>query len=312
MRICSLLPSSTEIAFALGLGDSLVGVTHECDYPREASAIPAVTSSVVNGESLNGRQIHDAITGLVHGGSSIYNLDRDLLDQARPDLILTQELCEVCAVAYKEVQSAASMLQCDPRVVSLEPTSLGEILDTILVVGRLAGVEATAEQVVAGLRERVDRVKRVSGSAASRPRVLCMEWIDPVFVGGHWVPEMVALAGGEDGLGTAGEPSFQVDWPRIAEYDPDLIVVMPCGFSAGRALLELEKTEMPPEWHGLAAVNRGDVYVVDGSSYFNRPGPRIVDGLEILAQIVHPELYAGSGAKFGATVKTPYPVRPGV
>ena len=311
MKICSLLPSSTEIVFALGLGESLVGVTHECDFPSEADSIPSVTSSVVNGESMTGRQIHDAITGLVHGGSSIYNLDRELLDEASPDLILTQELCDVCAVSYKQVEAAASMLQCDTRVVSLEPNTLDQILDTIRIVGELAGVESQAKSVVSSLRARIDRVGEIAARAQQKPRVLCMEWIDPVFIGGHWVPEMVALAGGEDGLGIAGKPSFQVDWPRIAEYNPDLIVIMPCGFSAGQALKELEQTVLPDEWYGLDAVARGEVYVVDGSSYFNRPGPRIVDGLEILAQIFHPELFPGPEAKFGGLVKTPYPIRTG-
>ncbi len=311
MRICSLLPSSTEIVFALGLGDSLVGVTHECDFPLQTAQIPAVTSSVVNGESMTGKEIHDAITGLVHGGSSIYDLDRELLDEARPDLILTQELCEVCAVSYSQVEAAASMLQCDTRVVSLEPNTLDQILDTIRIVGGLAGKESRAESVVSKLRSRIERVAKTAARAQKKPRVLCMEWIDPVFIGGHWVPEMVDLAGGEDGIGIAGQPSFQVDWPRIAEYNPDLIVVMPCGFSAGRALMEMEKTAFPDEWHGLDAVGRGEVYVVDGSSYFNRPGPRVVDGLEILAQIFHPELFPAPEAKFGALVKAPYPIRTG-
>ena len=309
MKICSLLPSSTEIVFALGLGGSLVGVTHECDYPAETAGIPSVTSSVVNGESMSGKDIHDAITGLVHGGSSIYNLDQDLLDRASPDLILTQELCDVCAVSYEQVEAAASMLQCDTRVLSLEPNTVGEILDTIRVVGGMAGVQERAEEVIGRLRSRVERVERIASQAKSKPRVLCMEWLDPVFVGGHWVPEMVAMAGGEDELGIAGKPSFQVDWQRISEYNPDLIVAMPCGFSAGRTMMEMEKTVFPDEWHGLDAVKKGEVYVVDGSSYFNRPGPRVVDGLEILAQIFHPELFSPEGAKFGGMVKVPYPVR---
>ena len=311
MKICSLLPSSTEIVFALGLGESLVGVTHECDYPPETASIPPVTSSVVNGASMTGKDIHDAITGLVHGGSSIYNLDRDLLDEASPDLILTQELCDVCAVSYSQVEAAASMLQCDTRVVSLEPNTLGQILETILTVGKLAGVGARAESVVSRLRTRIDRVSEIAARAQHKPRVLCMEWLDPVFIGGHWVPEMVDLAGGEDGIGIAGKPSFQVDWPRIADYNPDQIVVMPCGFSAGRALAEMEKTAFPDEWHGLDAVNQGEVYVVDGSSYFNRPGPRVVDGLEILAQILHPELFSPEKSRFGSTVKVPYPIHTG-
>lgn len=309
MKICSLLPSSTEIVFALGLGRSLVGVTHECDYPAETAGIPSVTSSVVNGESMSGKAIHDAITGLVHGGSSIYNLDQKLLDEASPDLILTQELCDVCAVSYEQVETAASMLECDTRVLSLEPCTVGEILDTIRIVGEIAGVEDRAEKVISELRSRIDRVARIASQSRDKPRALCMEWVDPVFVGGHWVPEMVAIAGGEDGLGITGKPSFQVDWSSIAEYNPDLIVVMPCGFSAGRAMMEMERTAFPDEWHGLDAVKTGEVYVVDGSSYFNRPGPRVVDGLEILAQIFHPELFSAEGAKFGGMVKVPYPIR---
>ena len=170
--------------------------------------MPSVTSSVVNGESMSGKDIHDAITGLVHGGSSIYDLDQKLLDEAGPDLILTQELCDVCAVSYEQVETAASMLQCDTRVVSLEPTSVGEILDTIRIVGEMAGVEGRAGEVIGRLRSRVERVERIASQAQNKPRVLCMEWLDPVFIGGHWVPEMVAMAGGEDGLGIAGKPSF--------------------------------------------------------------------------------------------------------
>ena len=309
MRICSLLASNTEIVFALGLGDSLVGVTHECDFPPETSSVPVVTSSVVDGDRLASGEIHSAISGLVHGGTSIYYLDQQALDKSRPDLILTQELCDVCAVSYNQVEAAARILEAETKVVSLEPNTLDQILENILLVGEITGSEARAREVVSGLRRRIEKIADIATKAQDRPRVFCMEWLDPIFVGGHWVPEMVALAGGQDGLGTPGEPSVQITWQQIADYNPEIVVLMPCGFGTGRTLMELEKVQFPEEWERLTAVEQGNIYVVDGSSYFNRPGPRVVDGLEIMAQIVHPELFSGPNRKFESLVKVPYPVR---
>ena len=307
MRICSLLPSNTEILFSLDLGDSIVGVTHECDYPEEAATKPIVTSSVVDGENLVSREISAAISSLLHKGSSIYHLDEDRLRDSDPELILTQELCDVCAVSYKVVKTAARVLDSDVKVVSLEPNTIQDILDNIMFVGELTDSLERAERVVGGLNRRIETVKSRASQADARPRVFCMEWLDPIFIGGHWVPEMVEAAGGEDGLGEAGKPSTQVDWEQVAAYAPEVIVLMPCGFGVSRVLRELEHIRFPAQWETLPAVQQGKVFVVDGSSYFNRPGPRIIDGLEILAEIIHPELFPAKRRGSQDYVRLPAP-----
>ena len=290
MKICSLLPSATEIACVLGLEDDLVAVTHECDYPAAVLDKPRITSSAIDHTGSTSAEIHRHISAAVHGGSSIYHLDRELLERLSPDLVLTQELCDVCAVSYEQVEKAVRIARSDSAIVSLEPTTLEEILDTILRAGQLTVRQAQAERVVAGLRGRIDRVAAALAAVDARPRVLCMEWLDPVFVGGHWVPGMVEAAGGFDGLGRAGQPSFVVTWQQVEEYAPDVVVLMPCGYHLQEVVDEFRRTPLPAEWHRLPAVQTGRVYAVDASSYFNRPGPRIVDGLEVLAQVLHPEL----------------------
>src|SRR5919202_577166 len=280
MRIVSLLPSATEIVCALGLADELVAVTHECDYPPEVRGKPVVTASAI-----------DQVAGSIHEHRGIYTLDERLLSEVRPDLILTQELCDVCAVSYSEVQRAARILPDETPVVSLEPRTLGDILDTIMLVGRLTGHEETAADVVARLRARIDAVAARARAARARPRVYCMEWIDPPFGAGHWIPEMVRLAGGEEVLGREGEPSARLTWQEVATAAPDVVVVMPCGFDTERAARELAAVQDRPAWRGLPAVARGAVWVTNGSAYFSRPGPRMVDGLEILAHSLHPDLF---------------------
>lgn len=291
LKICSLLPSATEIVFALGLGERLAAVTHECDFPPEATRLPKITSSVFDHEASSSRQIHRHISESVHSGSSIYHLDREMLREIDPDLILTQELCDVCAVSYSEVRRAARLLRGERQVVSLEPVDLSGILATVEEVARLADVEEEGLRLTARLRERIDRVASRARKAASRPRVFAMEWLDPFFAGGHWVPEMVRLAGGVDGLAEEGVPSREVSWERIREFDPEAIVAMPCGFDLARTEREMRAMTLPKEWGSLQAAVAGQVYAVDGSAYFNRPGPRIVDGLEILAEILHPDLF---------------------
>ncbi len=291
MRICSLLPSATEIVFALGLGDRLVGVTHECDYPPEAARLPAVTRSVIDHAGRPSAEIHRHIASALHGGSSIYALDQRLLERLDPGLILTQELCQVCAVSYGQVQRAVRELPGERRVLSLEPTSLEGILDSIRQVGEVAGVPQRAAGIVKALRQRIEQVARRAADAPSRPRVFAMEWLDPPFIGGHWVPEMVRLAGGADGLGREGHPSRQIGWDEIAAYDPDVVVLMPCGYNLAQTLRDLGQVKLPDAWAKLQAVRSGQVYAVDGSACFNRPGPRIVDGLEILAEILHPDRF---------------------
>ncbi len=291
MLICSLLPSATEIVYALGLGDQLVAVTHECDYPEEARELPAITRSAIDHEGSDSGVIHDNVSSYNSSDLSIYALDQELLKELDPGLILTQELCGVCAVSYDDVQHAVRRLEGERTVLSLEPTSLNAILQTIRTVGQAAGVPERAAAVTEALQARVDRVARTAALAPERPRVFAMEWLDPPFIGGHWVPEMVRLAGGADGLGREGHPSVAATWDQVAGYDPDVVVLMPCGFHLDRNVEELRRTPMPDAWHRLRAVREGNIYAVDGSAYFNRPGPRIVDGLEIMAEILHPELF---------------------
>lgn len=238
MKICSLLPSATEIVFALGLGDRLVRVTHECDFPPEARRLPVVTRSAVDAGNGDSREIHQHISAARHAGSSVYALDHDLLARLDPELILTQELCDVCAVSYDLVTQAVRRLHGPRRVLSLSPTNLDGILATIEQVGEAAGVPERAARLVAELQQRIEAVAEPARAALRRPRVLALEWLDPPFVGGHWVPELVRLAGGTCEAGHEGRPSTRVDWSRIAEYDPDIVVLMACGFDLERTIAE--------------------------------------------------------------------------
>jgi iron complex transport system substrate-binding protein len=291
LRICSLLPSATEIVFELGLSDRLVAVTHECDYPPEATRLPVITRSTLDHGTRHSREIHNHIASSLHAGSSIYALDNALLERLDPTLILTQELCDVCAVSYDIVQQAVHRLRGQRTILSLEPTSLGGILHTIQQVGDAADVPEAARTLVRKLHHQVDRIAAEAESANVQPRVFGMEWLDPPFTAGHWVPEMIRLAGGRDELAQAGAPSSQVAWSHIADYDPEIIVLMPCGFTLERTVEEFIQMKFPAEWSRLTAVQAGRVYAVNGSAYFNRPGPRIVEGLEILAEVIHPEVF---------------------
>jgi iron complex transport system substrate-binding protein len=296
MRICSLLPSSTEIVYALGLGDHLVGVTHECDYPPEAATKPHVTESILDPDRLSSLEIDHRVSASVGQHGSIYHLKEDLLRELKPDLILTQELCQVCAVSYSEVREAAKVLHGETKIVSLEPNTLSEVLDTILVVGELTGREAEAQTRVSELRDRIERVRqRVAGTTA--PRVHAMEWLDPPYSPGHWVPEMVQIAGGREVLGQSGQKSRRLTGTEIVDAAPEVIILMPCGFSLERTLKEFDRTPMFEGWSQLPAVLNRQVYAVDGSSYFNRCGPRLVDGIEILSEILHPERRRGAAPK---------------
>jgi len=285
MKICSLLPSATEILFSLGLGDQIVAVTHECDYPPDAASKLRITENVIDHERLTSAQIDHHVASNIGRHGSIYSLKEDLLQTLQPDLIVTQELCDVCAVSYKDVQQAAKVLEGRTKLVSLEPTTLGEVLDNILLVGKLTDRQDAANENVRVLRNRLDRVNdRVRG--LKRPNVYAMEWLDPPFTAGHWVPEMVEIAGGREVLGKTAAKSERITPERVLEASPEIIVLMPCGFSLERTIEEYKRTTFLPGWSG-------EVYAVDGSSYFNRPGPRLVDGVEILAEIFHPNMYRG-------------------
>ncbi len=293
MRICSLLPSATEIVYALGLGDQLVAVTHECDEPPAAREKPRITRSAIDPATLTSAQIDALVTQHLHDHRGIYQIDRALLERLDPDLILTQELCDVCAVSYQEVQRAVRALYGERQILSLEPVSLDGILDAILAVGRATGTEARAVELVNGLRERIERVRARTATVGRRPRVVCLEWLDPPFVGGHWVPEMVAAAGGIDALGRAGEPSRRLSWDEVLAAAPEVAVLMPCGFGAERTVQEYKGAAIPAGWWQTPAVRAGQVWAVDANAFFSRPGPRVVDGLELLAAILHPDRFPG-------------------
>lgn len=290
MRIASLLPSATEMVCALGLAESLVGVSHDCDYPPEIRAKPVLSEAIVT-TNLPSGLIEARIRGQVHKGKSVYHLDDSQLAELRPDVILTQELCSVCAPSYDLVQQAAKLLDADTKIVSLEPLGLLDILDTILFVGEVTGTKQRAQALVSGLRERIQRV-RSKAAGLPAPRVLCLEWLDPLYVAGHWVPEMVEFAGGRDVLGTPRQPSFVVSWDAVRDTQPEVIALMPCGFDVVRTREEIHLITQRPGWSEIPAVRGGRVYLTEATSYFSRPGPRIVDGLEILATILHPEIFS--------------------
>jgi iron complex transport system substrate-binding protein len=295
MRIVSLLPSATEIVCAIGLGDELVGVTHECDYPPEVAGKPVMTRSVRGLTSSTSRDIHRLVTASVHGGSSLYALDEAALAAAQPDLILTQELCRVCAVSYREVNEVARAIDADITVVSLEPTSIEGILNTITTIGAMTESEDAAIDLVESLRERLgavgEKVQARRDAGGRSPRVVALEWLDPPFASGHWVPEQIRHAGGWEILGSAGEASVQTSWDAVAEVDPEMLLLMPCGFHLQETVEEWARTRRPPGYADLTAVRRGQVFALDGSAYFSRPGPRVFDGIELLAEIFDPDAF---------------------
>jgi iron complex transport system substrate-binding protein len=290
MRICSFLPSATEIVYALRLEDNLVGVTHECDYPPEAKSKPRVIGSRVKPEESTSGEINRLVNENYKAGKSTYIVDRDTLLKANPDLILTQELCDVCAVSRNEVVEAVKVLGHELQIISLDPKVLEGILDTIMVVGEATERKKEAGKLINILRSRIDVVRSLLHEEKDRPRIFCMEWLDPPYTAGHWIPEMVEIAGGEYRLGKTGKPSFRVSWDEILDLAPQLIVLMPCGFNIERTLREVDILTSNEHWYRLPAVKKGHVYLVDANSYFSRPGPRVVDGLEILARIFHPEI----------------------
>ncbi|MEM7008167.1 MAG: cobalamin-binding protein [Thermodesulfobacteriota bacterium] len=290
MRICSFLPSTTEIVYELGLGDSLYGVTHECNYPPDVREKDAVIMGFIDHKKLSSKKIDEFVRKNALEGKSTYLVDREALKVANPDIILTQKLCEVCAVSANQVSEAVEVLGHKPEIIALEPTSLSEIFDTIVTIGEATGTAQRALEIREKLEERVEKIRYALENERDRPRVFCMEWLDPPYVGGHWIPEMVEIAGGHDGIGKAGEPSFIVKWDEIVEFAPQMLFLMPCGFDIEKTLNELGAVTSREEWFSLPATNRGEIYLVDANYYFNRPGPRIVDGLEILAHAIHPEI----------------------
>jgi iron complex transport system substrate-binding protein len=288
VRIASLLPSATELLFAIGAGDEVVGVTHECDHPPAARELPALTRNLLEHDGLASADVDRHIRSALHQGSGLYALDESRLFALLPDLIVTQELCAVCAVAYTEVDQAVRRLGADVPLLSLEPRGLDDICATALTLGRATGHEDGARALVDSMRRRIAGVDSLP-QLAPQPAVVCIEWTEPLMAGGHWVPEMVRRAGGHDRCGHEGEPSHVVEWDEVVAAAPEVMVLMPCGYGLERTLeLAPEVTERPG-FRRLGCAQTGRVAAVDGSAYFNRPGPRIVDGLEILAAILRTE-----------------------
>ncbi len=298
MRIASLVPSATEMLFALGLGESVVAVTHECDYPPQARALPQLTRTVLP-SGLDARQIDAAVKATVGEGRALYELDEERLAELNPDLIVTQAVCDVCAVSYEEVLEVAARLPGRPRVVQQDPSTLGEMLEDVIRLGEATGTVADAHELRGDLEGRLAAVRAaVSGAAA--PRVIALEWLDPPFVGGHWIPEMISIAGGEDVAGPPGLKSPEVSWGALSGLGPDVVIAMPCGRQ-----VEECRAQALEHWGRIARLGAGRVYAVDAASTFSRPGPRLVDGVELLGHVLHPDLVDPPGNIGFAEVRAP-------
>ncbi len=288
-RIVSFLPSATEILYELGVGDQVLAVTHECNYPKEAMSKPKVIHSSFDPQKMTSHEIDKKVVELVQAKKDIYVLDEQVLKKANPDLIVAQGICEVCSPYTKEINRAVTILGTKPEVLILDPRNLDDILDNIIQIGKKVGKQKEAQQFVIQLQARIKKVNdRPKGAL---PKVLCIEWLDPLFTAGHWIPQMVETAGGINGISTTGDQSRRMDVGEAAKFDPDIIVLMPCGFDVNRTILEYEKLLENKKWYTIRAVQEGQVYAVNANEYFSKPGPRTVTGLEILANIINPDTF---------------------
>jgi iron complex transport system substrate-binding protein len=303
MRIASLVPSATELLFALDLGDSVVAVTHECDYPPGVEQLPHLTRSVIP-EGLPPAEVDAAVREHTGRGEALYELDEETLRELDVDLIVTQAVCEVCAVSFEDVRAVADGLPTGPQVISLDPATLGEVLADVPRLAEAAGAEAAGERLVEEAGARIEAVERAV-EGAPRPRVAALEWLDPIYVGGHWVPQMIELAGGEDVLGLPGERSRTADWAEVEAAAPEVVVAMPCGYYA-----ELAAAEAIRHRKRLALLG-AQVVAVDAAAYFSRPGPRLVDGIELLAHLLHPDLVPSPPTRRSIEVDVGRPVPAG-
>jgi iron complex transport system substrate-binding protein len=299
MRIASLVPSATEMLFALGLGDSVVAVTHECDYPPKARSLPHLTRTVLE-PGLDAAEIDAAVKATVGEGRALYDLDDERLAALAPDLIVTQAICDVCAVSYEDVLEVAARLPSRPKVLQQDPSTLGEMLEDVIRLGEATDLEAEAHYMRGELEGRLASVRgAVSGARA--PRVVALEWLDPPFVGGHWIPEMISIAGGEDVAGPPGLKSPEVQWGALSGLGPDVVIAMPCGWYVSES-----HAQAVEYWDRIAKLGPGRVYAVDAASTFSRPGPRLVDGVELLGHILHPDLVDPPGNIGFAEVRAPH------
>lgn len=295
VKIASLLPSATEIICCLGLEQNLIGITHECDFPITVAGKTILTASRISHKTMSSSEIDHAVRSQIDGHGSIYDLNEKLLHELNPDLIITQELCDVCAVSYKTVQKAAKMYVANAKVVSLEPNSIEDIFSNIKTIGKLCYVAEKADQVVRDLRNRLKKVRTELSQIEKRPRVFMLEWLEPPFAPGHWVPEQVEAAGGECLLGIRGEKSVVTTFDRIIESNPEILVVIPCGYYIKDIRRQIGYTRFPERLKEIRAVKTGNIWAVDATSYFSRPGPRVVVGAEILSRIVAPGLFGEPG-----------------
>jgi iron complex transport system substrate-binding protein len=294
-RIVSFLPSATEMVYALGLGNQLMGITHECDYPSEAQTKPIVVRSILPVETMTQREIDTAVTARLHDGLSLYQVDEALMRGIAPDLILTQDLCQVCAPSGNEVTQLLQSLTSKPQILWLTPKSLDQVFENVRDLGVATDRSSQAEALIAAGRVRLEKIAAATRHLSDRPRVFCMEWMDPVYCCGHWVPEMVRIAGGKDELGREGTDSVRIPWDDVLRWAPEVLIVMPCGFHMEKAAEQAEKLFAYSGWFDIPAVQKDRVYAVDANSYFARPGPRVVEGTELLAHLLHPGLFEWQG-----------------
>jgi iron complex transport system substrate-binding protein len=295
VRICSLVPAATEVLFALGLGDHVVGVTHECDWPPEAVERPRLTASLVESAELTSARVDQAVTEAARDGKPLYAIDADAWTEVDADVVIAQELCEVCAVSADQLDeiTGASALEVD--VVDYSPSTLDHVLASIVGLGVRFGAEAAADELTGGMRARIDRVRAALAEVESYPRVFVSEWLEPPFAAGHWVPDMVSLAGGIEVAGIAGEPSHRMRWTDVTALEPDVVVLAPCGFDLDRTLTELVTLDLSANLLGTPARQESRVFAVDADAHFSRPGPRLADGVELLAYLLHPSAYSDPG-----------------
>jgi len=289
VRICSLVPGATEVLFALGAGDNVVGVTHECDWPPEASTRPRVTASELQSGDLSSAEIDEAVAASAREGKPLYAIDEAVWEEIQPDLVVAQELCDVCAI------SAGAVRRLDVEVIDYSPSTLDGVLAHIVALGVRVGEEGAADELTGGMRNRLQRVHAALAEVENYPRVFVSEWLEPPYAAGHWVPDMVSAAGGMEVAGIAGEASFRMRWTDVAGLEPDTVVLAPCGFDLDRTLSEVVTLDLSAHLLGTSARQESRVFAVDANGYFSRPGPRLVDGVDLLAFLLHPDAYSDPG-----------------
>lgn len=295
MRICSLVPAATEVLFALGLGDAVVGVTHECDWPPEAASRPVVSAALVQTDDLSSSEIDRLVAETARDGRPLYAIDEERWAEVAPDVVVMQELCDVCAVSTDQVTGVVAARRLEVEVLDYSPTTLPGIGDAIAQLGARLDADGEAEELAGGMRTRLDRAAAAVAGVEGSPRVLVTEWLEPPYSAGHWVPDMVAAAGGTDVAGMSGEPSHRMRWADVAELEPDVVVLAPCGFDLDRTLAEVVPLDISAHLLGTPARQESRVFAVDANATFSRPGPRVVDGVDVLAHLLHPDEFSDPG-----------------